>query len=93
MTHMTLQDVSDESKDALQPVKIELANRAGYHGVRSVRMTIVQRLEVPALRVESKGQGMNNSVTALREEHDLAILSAFATQDGRIVQLIGRYDA
>lgn len=93
MTHMTLQDVSDESIAVLRPVKNDLANRAGFHGVRSVRMTVIQRLEVPALRVESKGQGMNNSVTTLREENDLDILSAFATQDGRVVQFFGRGDA
>lgn len=92
MTYKTLQDYEDEEVEALQPVKHELVNRAKFHGVRSVRTTVNKRYDVPALRVESRHRSINTSVQDELDEAGLDILSAFATEEGNQVYIVGYKD-
>lgn len=91
MGHTTISDLPDEDVEAVRGFKHELANRASYHGVSSVR-TVVNKTygePVPAIRVESQFDHANKSVSQAMIAHGLDILTAFVTKDGRLVMIVG----
>lgn len=93
MAHKTLQDYPDAQVDELQPLKHELVNGAGYHGIRSVRTVVNKRYDVPALRIESRFRSVHNSVRDEMDEAGVEILSAFATEEeGNQVLIVGHKD-
>jgi len=93
MAHKTLQDFPDAQVDELQPLKHELANRADYHQIRSVRTVVNKRYDVPAIRIESQTRSVTNSVRDEMDEVGVEVLSAFATMDeGHQVLIVGHRD-
>lgn len=91
--HKTLQDFEDARVEELQPLKHELVNGAGHHGVRSVRTVVNKRYDTPALRIESRTRSVTTSVRDEMDEAGVEILAAFATaEEGNQVLIVGHKD-
>lgn len=82
MTPKTVSDYGREMKVPLHDAMVELAGRAGFHGLRSVRTVTCPRYDVPALRVESQRRAFDDSVRNVTDEFDLEMVTAFATDRG-----------
>lgn len=88
MTPTTVSEYADEMTVPLRKAKVELANRASFHGIRSVRTVTCPRYDVPALRVESRHRAHDESVRNVTDEFGLEMVTAFATEDdGNLVGL------
>lgn len=87
--HKTLQDYDESEIEPLRGLKTELANFAEPYGLRSVRTVVNKRYDTPALRVESRYRSMNTSAQDAFDEAGVDILSAFATQEGKQVYIVG----
>jgi len=85
MSRPTVSSYDDATKVALRKAKAELADRAGFHALRSVRTVVNRRYDVPALRVESQTRSLSVSARNVADHFGLEEVSAFATEDGRLV--------
>jgi hypothetical protein len=87
--HKTLQDYDDSEIEPLQELKHELVNYAEPYGLRSVRTVVNKRYDTPALRVESRFRSVNVSAQDALDEAGVDILSAFATEEGKQIYIVG----
>lgn len=93
MSYKTVSDYPDSEVEPLNELKHELAKRAGHHAIRSVRLTVSRRYDVPALRIESQHRSLNNSVRDAMDEAGVEILTPFSTEDhGNQVAIVGFRD-
>jgi hypothetical protein len=87
--HKSVSDYPDSEVEPLQELKTHLSQHAEPYGLRSVRMVTNQRYDVPAIRMESRFRSVNTSAQNALDERSVDILSAFATQEGNQVYIVG----